>query len=108
MLSKGEPISQQCLVKVSIILECLQVLILERCFLHAPLLGIGAGKWLFVAKLDLFSLLPAAYNSLKSWLAPAVPLLMVRFCGTTPNSTSLGTAVSGRNGGTCCKTNIVL
>ncbi len=32
----------------------------------------------------------AAYNSLKTWLAPAVPLLMVRFCGTTPNSTSLG------------------
>ena len=24
------------------------------------------------------------------WLAPAVPLLMVRYCGTTPNSTALG------------------
>ena len=28
--------------------------------------------------------------SLKEWLAPAVPLLMCRFCGTTPNSTALG------------------
>ncbi len=37
-----------------------------------------------------FFLFTAAYNSLKTWLAPAVPLLMVRFCGTTPNSTSLG------------------
>ncbi len=38
----------------------------------------------------LFFYITAAYNSLKTWLAPAVPLLMVRFCGTTPNSTSLG------------------
>ena len=27
---------------------------------------------------------------LQEWLSPAVPLLMVRYCGTTPNSTALG------------------
>ena len=26
----------------------------------------------------------------QEWLAPAKPLLMIRFCGTTPNSTALG------------------
>ena len=31
-----------------------------------------------------------AQMSLKDWLAPAVPLLICRFCGTTPNSTALG------------------
>ena len=31
-----------------------------------------------------------ALMSLKEWLAPSVPLLMCRFCGTTPNSTALG------------------
>ena len=25
----------------------------------------------------------------QEWLAPAKPLLMIRFCGTTPNSTAL-------------------
>jgi len=30
------------------------------------------------------------YKALNEWLAPAKPLLFVRFCGTTPNSTSLG------------------
>ena len=34
--------------------------------------------------------LQTALMSLKEWLAPAVPLLMCRFCGTTPNSTALG------------------
>ena len=27
---------------------------------------------------------------MQEWLAPAKPLLMIRFCGTTPNSTALG------------------
>jgi hypothetical protein len=31
-----------------------------------------------------------AYRAAYEWLAPAKPLLFVRFCGTTPNSTSLG------------------
>ena len=31
-----------------------------------------------------------AYRALNEWLAPSQPLLFVRFCGTTPNSTSLG------------------
>jgi hypothetical protein len=43
-----------------------------------------------------FVMFTAAYNSLKTWLAPAVPLLMVRFCGTTPNSTSLGKIMDER------------
>ena len=30
------------------------------------------------------------YKALNEWLSPAKPLLFVRFCGTTPNSTSLG------------------
>ena len=42
----------------------------------------GSGKSAMLSK--------AAYESLKRWLQPAVPLLMCRFCGTTPNSTSLG------------------
>ena len=29
-------------------------------------------------------------QALTEWLSPATPLLLVRFCGTTPNSTSLG------------------
>ena len=29
-------------------------------------------------------------KALTDWLSPATPLLLVRFCGTTPNSTSLG------------------
>ena len=28
--------------------------------------------------------------NIQEWLAPAKPLLMIRFCGTTPNSTALG------------------
>jgi hypothetical protein len=31
-----------------------------------------------------------AYRAAYEWLQPAQPLLFVRFCGTTPNSTSLG------------------
>ena len=31
-----------------------------------------------------------AYKALNEWLVPSKPLLFVRFCGTTPNSTSLG------------------
>jgi hypothetical protein len=31
-----------------------------------------------------------AYRAAYEWLRPAQPLLFVRFCGTTPNSTSLG------------------
>ena len=31
-----------------------------------------------------------AYKALNEWLQPSQPLLLVRFCGTTPNSTSLG------------------
>ena len=31
-----------------------------------------------------------AYLARNEWLAPSQPLLFVRFCGTTPNSTSLG------------------
>ena len=31
-----------------------------------------------------------AYRAAYEWLQPAKPLLFVRFCGTTPNSTSLG------------------
>ena len=41
-------------------------------------------------KLLIISPLQTALMSLKEWLAPAVPLLMCRFCGTTPNSTALG------------------
>ena len=42
----------------------------------------GSGKSALLSK--------TALMSLKEWLAPAVPLLMCRFCGTTPNSTALG------------------
>ncbi|XP_023324790.1 NACHT and WD repeat domain-containing protein 2 [Eurytemora carolleeae] len=42
----------------------------------------GSGKSALLSK--------TALQSLKEWLAPAVPLLMCRFCGTTPNSTALG------------------
>ena len=42
----------------------------------------GSGKSAVLSK--------AAFNTLTTWLQPSVPLLMVRYCGTTPNSTSLG------------------
>ena len=42
----------------------------------------GSGKSAVLSK--------AAFNTLSCWLKPAVPLLMCRYCGTTPNSTSLG------------------
>ena len=42
----------------------------------------GSGKSALLSK--------AALESLTQWLSPAVPLLMVRYCGTTPNSTALG------------------
>ena len=42
----------------------------------------GSGKSALLSK--------SALQSLKVWLAPAVPLLMGRYCGTTPNSTALG------------------
>ena len=42
----------------------------------------GSGKSALLSK--------TALMSLKEWLTPAVPLLMCRFCGTTPNSTALG------------------
>ena len=42
----------------------------------------GSGKSALLSKF--------ALQSLKVWLAPAVPILMVRYCGTTPNSTALG------------------
>lgn len=32
----------------------------------------------------------AASKSLQDWLKPAVPLLLVRYCGTSPNSSALG------------------
>ena len=32
----------------------------------------------------------AASKSVEEWLAPAKPLLIVRYCGTTPDSSSLG------------------
>jgi len=42
----------------------------------------GSGKSALLSK--------TALQSLKEWLPPAVPLLMCRYCGTTPNSTALG------------------
>ena len=42
----------------------------------------GSGKSALLSK--------AALESLTQWLSPAVPLLMVRYCGTTPNSIALG------------------
>ena len=42
----------------------------------------GSGKSALLSK--------TALQSLKVWLSPAVPLLMCRYCGTTPNSTALG------------------
>ena len=42
----------------------------------------GSGKTAMVSM--------AASKSLQEWLKPAVPLLLVRYCGTTPNSSQLG------------------
>jgi len=42
----------------------------------------GSGKSALLSK--------TALQSIKDWLSPAVPLLMCRYCGTTPNSTALG------------------
>ena len=42
----------------------------------------GSGKSALLSK--------TALMSIKEWLQPAVPLLMCRYCGTTPNSTALG------------------
>ena len=50
-----------------------------------PFVMYGAGG---SGKSSLLSM--SAYKSLKEWLAPSRPLLFIRFCGTTPNSTSLG------------------
>ena len=42
----------------------------------------GSGKSALLSK--------TALMSIKEWLLPSVPLLMCRYCGTTPNSTALG------------------
>ena len=50
-----------------------------------PFVMFGAGG---SGKSSLLSM--TAYKAINEWLVPAQPLLLIRFCGTTPNSTSLG------------------
>ena len=52
---------------------------------NKPFVMFGAGG---SGKSSMLSM--TAYKALIEWLSPAQPLLLVRFCGTTPNSTSLG------------------
>lgn len=52
---------------------------------HKPFVMYGAGG---SGKSSMLSM--TAYRALNQWLTPSQPLLFVRFCGTTPNSTSLG------------------